>query len=99
MPYWLRGGIISLFILIFVLILTLIFFYIYPSPQLNETVNLIRTLFDSIYYPDFISTFLYKGSCHGEGCVFGLLLTLPISYFIIGAIIGWIYGKIKSKKS
>jgi hypothetical protein len=38
-------------------------------------------------------------NCYGEICLFLGLLYYSIFYAFLGALVGWIYGKIKSRKS
>lgn len=99
LPYWLRGGIVgsSLNILLFVLILVIakifgdyaliLAFTIVPfvSPfffGVSPLFFLDLSLPYNLNIPFFVYQFL------------NILIPL-IVYFVIGAIIGWIYGKIK----
>lgn len=94
-PYWLNGGIIGIIIGI---ITSIILFF-----------NLFDYKFD-VPFPDpetlFPMRFFVKimPDCSGEECVgraldlMTLIPPLSILYsFLIGAIIGWLYGKIKSR--
>ena len=83
LPYWLRGGIVALIIAIILLVPSLII----------ESIPLY------IFNLDFIGLIIFQGSILNED-IFGVfqLITLAISYFIIGALIGLIIGKIKSKR-
>ena len=54
----------------------------------NSRFEIIARILERAYYLNFI-TIIFRG--------FGGF-TMPISFFVLGAIIGWIIGKIKSKK-
>ncbi len=89
LPYWLRGGIISLLI-VAVLYLILISLSLFTSlgEVLGGSKNILLTLSLGTY-------FVLGGESESATIVFGLI----VEYFIIGAVIGLIIGKLKSKKS
>lgn len=89
--YWLKGGIIGLIIstiVIVIALLQLINYAIIKWPLLI-LINL------------FANQYVAISQCSGDSCI-GFLFFVPllvfIEFFVIGAIIGWIYGKIKQRK-
>jgi len=85
-PYWLKGGVIGLaFIILLEIINLLLSFLVIHLPFINAFENI-----------DIFSLILCRGFCSGENRMVQLITIWP-SYFIIGAIIGWIIGKIKQK--
>jgi hypothetical protein len=108
-PYWLRGGLIGLltaFILIVFGVLFSRFFGSYPV--------ILEKMFEIIYYPSSyvfkksVNQCANIGATIGNpslGCVDPSWIWVVLTYvcfvaepFIIGAIIGWIYGKVKNRK-
>ena len=97
LPYWLKGGIIGgsigLLLAIFSNMGTFVLDISYPR-------SLVYLSYPALYVSGLL-IFSIIG-CKSFGCVlllmplFGFLVILQ--GFIIGAIIGWIVGKIKSKK-
>ena len=106
-PYWLRGGLIGLIIPVAILIIgiiviiellkdgggfafnvpaifvILVLIFILSSPViLVSTIFKIHILSDTNFY---------------SSIILSVIISLPI-YFIIGAIIGFIYGKFKRNK-
>jgi hypothetical protein len=112
LPYWLKGGLIFLLI---VLILNLVYWFVLGKYTHDYTVygrfEWIEVLF--LEFPgeivlSFISNSaigcLYRsGPYEYSSCPYNFfvflrnILTISV-YFIIGCLGGWIYGKIKSKK-
>ncbi len=101
-PYWLKGGIVSLFL---VIILTITLFIINPScngecwfPLWNLVWILpsaiISAPLSAITGYDLWDEFLNFG-----GGYIGRILLPILFYFLVGAFIGWIIGKIKNKRS
>ncbi len=103
--YWLRGGVISLTILI-------IFFVIADKMSGSCTfkgvidvvdacydkMNLILDpIFSSIRSLDFLY-YLIQPFMPSDPGRWGHIYTQWLSFFLIGAILGWIYGKIKNRK-
>jgi len=83
-PYWLRGGFIGFLI---GLILVLIMFGI--TPEFNNY----------IIYPMYI---LCQGGLECTFSLFGFVLSVIINlilFFIIGSLIGLVFGKIRSRKT
>lgn len=97
-PYWLKGGLIGDLIVIIGGLLTLLLSNIFPPFGLLWLPFLII-----LVLPVF---FLCAGDPHFDLCSVGYLtgfwylfvLLVLVECFIIGAIIGLIVGKIKSKK-
>lgn len=86
LPYWLKGGIISFLIVFIWGILDFVLFHT------MITIMLICVSFTGI--------FLCKPLNIGYGNYDTLLIILAlISYFLLGAIIGLIVGKIRSRKA
>ena len=85
-PYWLKGGII------------IILFYI--------LIGIVFSIYDFATFDDFKGFFTFMYFVGPGSFIFGIdgpmefitsfIFTIAI-YFIIGAIIGWIYGKIKNR--
>lgn len=93
-PYWLKGGTISIFIPIF-------FILILDIESLIDISNFIVILFIFLNFWLFLPIEYFTG-CIGDNCLryvyyFSFILVL-IEFFIIGAIIGSMIGKIRSKK-
>ena len=90
-PYWLKGGIIATLIYIIVSVYTL--------PQLNLPTPLgIKQLLGLILFPSYLVYFIIGAFIRVTSTTIILIdiISIPL-YFIIGAIIGLIYGKIKKK--
>lgn len=96
-PYWLKGGWMLSVINLGLIIIS----YILPSPMFSFKFGYF-TIGDLFSFPALL---MWEGSQE----IFSLVINRPlqylfiilissIEYFIIGALIGWIYGKIKSKK-
>ena len=88
-PYWVRGGVTGF---LYGMVGSMSFF-LYP------------TIFESIFYNIFFEKPLYfiygvylsiTGQYDELGI--GAFLMSPLVYFLYGAIIGWLYGEIKSHK-
>ncbi len=96
-PYWLRGGLIGILIGILIFFLAIIF----PNPifALFELfLFLLIIIFGIAGLCDKIP-FLRDEICNiEEGFSLTQIIILILSWFVIGAIIRLIYGKIKSKK-
>ncbi len=100
--YWLRGGIT---LIIVVGLSMLILFFLFPTPPEADAwarafpvweVPLYYGMFlwDIVtYYAHIYTNWLWDSQL---GALFQWII--PIStYFIVGAILGWIYGKIKNR--
>ena len=104
LSYWLKGGIIAGILFTFLLIIFLFIPSIgcnnnepLPEGQLYEKcapIKISQFLLLPIY---FILDILEIGNDY-LALSFAFLFSL-IMYFLIGALIGWIYEKIKSKKT
>lgn len=98
LPYWIKGGIISLIISLILFILVRKIALIFPPAD--------QVIMITLFWPFFILAFTFEGSFFFNqpgtvNFVFGiiiLLLAQIIYSFLIGAIIGFIVGKIKNKK-
>ncbi len=92
---WLRGAITGLIISIFILIIYLGLFF---SHKYSEFVRTIFLVYGIIFYP-LGYLFLTPGHFLPDVrsiLMIGILYFLP--FIVIGALLGWLYGKIKSKK-
>ena len=89
LSYWLKGGIIGIIVLIILLIIGFILDLTIQSSFFPYTLMMI-------FIPLIPFVLIIEAFGIGfEDVIF--FITLP-AYFIIGAVIGWIVGKIKSKK-
>lgn len=85
LPSWVKGGI---FLLILNLVLILIFFLI-TGGRATSNGNI-----ELLYWPSFLITdLLYWGS----NSVLAVTLFSSVFFFLVGAIIGFIVGKVKSR--
>jgi len=87
--YWLKGGIIGIIVFIILLVLSAIF----PSYGLGNIFQWIIVFIGSIIMVPARSLFSFK-----LGPPITNFYVPMIVLFILGAIIGWIYGKIKQGK-
>ena len=91
-PYWLKGGIIvSVFALIFRLAGSM--FLLFDSSNIFERILSYISFFLGYPFGIPLANILNTGIT-----IIDFILFL-IFYSLIGALIGWIYGKIKSRKS
>ena len=89
-PYWLKGGLTGLLVIIIIAIFDNLILYNIDVSLRNPFHNFI------VYKTELIMNLICAlQPCHEAGLA--LFLTLPISYFLYGAIIGFIYGKIKNR--
>ena len=90
LPYWLKGGIVAV---IFLVLFNILLFLILDSNDcLNDmstaTCPVTSNLSNIISFPSyFISSELFSA----------ILIEL-VFYFVLGAFIGWIYGKMRAKR-
>ena len=95
-PHWLSGGIIlaSIYFALFLLGILLS-----PLSAIHSAVEeIIVALIIVISIPSIWVMALFPELSYTEGIGLEFFIGALITYFLIGAIIGWIYGKIKSKK-
>ncbi|MEK7586688.1 MAG: hypothetical protein AAB453_02350 [Patescibacteria group bacterium] len=98
--YWLRGGINGVLFITFAwIILSGVLFFLEGRSEELVIVIMIYLYGLPLYPFSFISE-LVSGSSFSlySPDFFGLILVI-FSYFIIGAFIGYIYGKIKRRKN
>ncbi len=99
-PYWLKGG------LLFVCIAVLLFFLIehvsnrcvmqHDPDACYQQARPIQTVLTSLSLSfDFIGLFICSGVCGAWN--FTNLFTIWPSYFIIGSLLGWVYGRSKQE--
>ena len=95
-PYWLKGGIIldSIYCTLF-----LVGILFSPLSVISSAIKeVVEALILVISVPGiWIITFAPRLS-YNEGIGWEFFIGALIAYFLIGAIIGWIYGQIKSKR-
>ncbi len=94
-PYWLKGGIIPSLVY---LLIACIFFILGEMELLNKATELILTRLFMIMSIPTITSF-YAIFPDYSASFFNITTITATGYFIIGAIIGWIYGKIKNRNS
>lgn len=92
-PIWLRGGIIAAIVGIIWFVLGLVFGNLGFCSIVGGKVNYCG-VFAIFFIP---SLLLAIFSLTGRGILIAVISTILI-YFLIGAFIGWIVGKIKHKK-
>jgi hypothetical protein len=103
MKYWLKGGVFGIITpCVAFVIFAIIGMIIGSAPPGGQNEGFIRGFVGPTFIflwdiLDFLAILFCKGFCIGEESMIKLFTTLP-SFFIIGAIIGWIVGKIKSKE-
>jgi len=88
--YWLKGGIYALFIYGILTVILIPFGIIGGGCSGFLCINI-----PYYFLPALLVTFFYGGFINSPATAF---VIASFEYFIIGALIGWIYGKIKSKK-
>ena len=66
-------------------------------PYYNYFQDALQNIFDKFYYFDPVAFILCQGKCKDFGGII-YLITIPLSYGIIGLSAGLIYGKIKKRK-
>ena len=92
LPHWLKGGIITVLIFISAFILSLFLPPYCPHSVLGGCGLVIEPFVYTLIPGWFITDFIDDGNIY-----VGFLASF-IVYFILGALIGWIYGKIKNNK-
>ena len=93
-PYWIKGGIIldSIYCALFLLGILLS-----PLSIINSAVKeVVEALILFISVPGIWIITFAPGLSYNEGIGWGFFIGALIAYFLIGAIIGWIYGQIKT---
>lgn len=96
LSYWLKGGIIASIICVLFFLVSFCFYISANTNPLNEAIWAFFFFFLSTY-PTY---FLLMGII-AKTRTFEILLIFVagiINLFIIGALIGWIVGKVKEKK-
>jgi hypothetical protein len=106
-PYWLKGGVIGLIIpILSYFLFTLLYIIMILFVSIGFQSSLINSIFVFIgsllsYGGNPMAIYLLfntPGSNLEGGLLYAVLLPLScLFYGLIGAIIGWIYGKIKSR--
>jgi hypothetical protein len=93
LSYWLRGGVIGLVVGLVVNIITSILENIY-------SLNIVQTIPSKPYIVDLLIGFINIPNSIIFAIMFYIfyIIELAFYWFIIGALAGWLVGKIKSKK-
>ncbi|MCX6720906.1 MAG: hypothetical protein NTW11_03825 [Candidatus Staskawiczbacteria bacterium] len=93
-PSWLKGGIILLVTFLLITIILIPFGFI--GGKCNAGTFFCMNI---PYYslPTILGVLVYKNFINFNSPAVAMLLA-SINYFLIGALIGWIIGKIKNKK-
>jgi len=91
--YWLWGGFLSIGILLGIMLLSAVWAGILGGSSISRI--LIQVAIFVLGYLDFLSLVLCKGVCEGENGMAHIITIFP-SFFIIGAVLGWGYSKIKN---
>jgi hypothetical protein len=92
-PSWVKGGVISIYVTFSLIIIGFLVSIIYP-----EILKILVIFFIWIHY-----IIPLEANNMGTGFIIMgiILISSPILsllfFFLIGALIGWIYGKIKNK--
>ncbi|MBS3079948.1 hypothetical protein J4221_00590 [Candidatus Pacearchaeota archaeon] len=107
LPYWLMGGVIGLIVSICIFLL----FFTFISPVYDYIFNnYFNYAADFERILSLITLSFYLGFLIDEGSMISIIpiishyvvlwyvILVTFSYFVIGSIIGWIYGKIKQRK-
>ena len=96
--YWLRGGIVFDLLVIIIFLLLYVLWLIIGGSGIYSLMNLILFplywIFQVTRPVTFLEVFVFGSFLPNFQ---GIIILLTI-YFIIGAIIGWIVGKIKKRK-
>ncbi len=98
-PTWLKGGIIG--VIIGILTFLVGYFYQELTKDKIRTMLVVEKrlwLIILIFFPVLISLLILELMGIGDKYLVIVLLLSLIIYFLIGAFIGWIVGKIKPKK-
>ena len=90
-PYWLRGGILS----ITPLSAFLLVIFLFP----DELMYFLLLLSLPNYWIAYLTNYCIAGESCLSFWVYALLPLDLIEIFLIGSLIGWVYGKIKEKSS
>ena len=107
-PYWLKGGAISILVFVLVFIISLFIKASEPSCPAGALCNVILVIEPYRYalLPVWVIIRFSWQFISGkevyynffEENIFLMFIASAVFYFIIGAIIGLIYGKIKNRK-
>jgi hypothetical protein len=101
-PAWLKGGIIGVILLLISLVLVFTaglwgdvgMFFLLPYSLWAESLSRLVSPLSFAYMK------LFKLESFGYSILSPFFVALTIVYtFIVGAVVGWIYGKIKSAKT
>ena len=99
LPSWLKGGIIAvlLFGLVYIISLGVLVLLIFLTPPevVFRYVIVLGIINFFLLYPGFILFSLSKGIL--SSAVISFCVSI-LTYFLIGALVGWIIGKIRSKE-
>ena len=93
-PFWLKGGLVGIFIYFLFIV-----FMISVYKQFFDLCGVYGCMSSwIILFSTFPINFLYNElRIPGINFTYSTYLAVIIQYFLIGALIGWVIGKIKSK--
>lgn len=98
MKSWIKGGLVGVFVGILILIIYLLMGSLLPRTigivRIGQTniFGIINHIFLILMFP--ISIFYLMGLSQN---IFGSIIYISVSYFLIGAFIGWLVGKIRKR--
>lgn len=98
--YWLRGGLIGIitFILLFIVSIPINVKTSFPVSSFSYYFPMIPLVVLSKIFPESIKMFLGEIAVRvGGAWVFGVLINFML-IFLMGSLIGFLYGKIKNRK-
>jgi hypothetical protein len=89
LPYWIKGGIVA-----GVLSFIIAFYYILYNGLRSDVLT-------AIYAPGLSALFMSKGGLFSGNhlSLFEEFFAITLNGFVYGVIIGWLYGKIKNRKT
>lgn len=91
-PYWFRGGLLSVGIIILITLILI------PFGEMNTGGQMSATYYSIPFIPGFLIVFALR--VNSPPIAYFLAFVFPLLlYFAIGAFIGWIVGKIKHRNA
>lgn len=96
-PYWLKGAVIGIVVAISMYVLFLVGNEMCASGTISglgvdQCYGTVNFMIDLTLVFDFLSLIACNGVCKGWGGIVHIVTLWP-SFFIIGAVLGWIYGR------
>ena len=96
--YWLRGGIMGVTVALVCVIIFLLDQFVLHTGFLSKIVNPIISLATRMF--SFIIPMRVED--FGLALLLGfikMITIVPLFYFVLGSVVGWLYGKIKNHNS